>query len=164
MNPLTYTPQPTAAAIDTAISRARISSDEPTGPATTPQFEAPRKPRSIDTFLGQPQTLERGFILGAGVLVALLAIGRFGLHAGPALGMTAPLAILLCVIAHRMIRGGIRPTKRWLSSRTRCAALGVACAPLLTRWAPDSFGRTEKSLLWTVWAAFIIGALSFVVI
>lgn len=149
-----YIAQPTAAAIDTAMARAlSFESDQP---GSAPEAATASLTNKARTLLGQSGSFERGFVQTAGLIVLGLLLGRVFTPSAALLGTVVPLAVLAALTTHKVIRG-IAPVKPWLAQRRRQIALGIACSPALTRFAPGSFSRSERASLWTAWGASLIG-------
>ncbi len=149
-----YIAQPTAAAIDTAMARALSFESE--HPESTPEYSSTSLMDKARALLGQSGSFERGFVQTAGLIVLGLLLGRLFTPSGALLGAVVPLAVLAALTTHRVIRG-IAPVKPWLAQRRRQIALGIACSPALTRFAPGSFSRSDRASLWTAWGASLIG-------
>ena len=148
-----YVAQPTAAAIDAAMARA-LSFEPEQGETPIPSPSIRDKAASV---LGQSGSFERGFVQAAGVIVAGLLLGRMVTGNTALLGAVVPLMLLASMVTYKVIRG-ITPTRRWLSTRPRQIALGIACSPALTWLARGSFDRSERATVWTAWSAALVGA------
>ncbi|MCC6908789.1 MAG: hypothetical protein IT430_12665 [Phycisphaerales bacterium] len=149
-----YVPQPTAAAIDTAMAKALSFESEPVPPTGS----AGVRGRVADV-VGEAGSFERGFVQTAGLIVGGLLLGRLVTDNTALLGAMVPLALLASFITHKAVRG-LQPTKQWLGSRPRQIALGVACSPALTWLSRGSFSRSERATAWTAWAAALVGILA----
>ncbi len=150
-----YVPQPTAAAIDTAMAKALSFESES---SVQPSPPAGVRGRLTD-LVGDAGSFERGFVQTAGMIIGGLLLGRLFTDNAALLGAMVPLALLASFITHKALRG-LQPTKQWLATRPRQIALGVACSPALTWLSQGSFTRSEKATVWTAWSAALVGMLA----
>ena len=138
--------------VGAAVTRRRAAG--PTAPAVDP---TPRASSAVaEEVLGPTGSYERGFVITAAFLFVSLLAARWVVGDHPLVGVVVP-AIVLASLLGVKLRQGVVPTRGWLASTPRCAAAGVACPPLLTSIARDSFSRTERAALATSWAAMLIG-------
>lgn len=147
-----YVPQPTAAAIDTAMARA-LSFDPEHADEPTPSQSIRGK---VGEVLGQSGSFERGFVQTAGIIVAGLLLGRIVTGNTALLGAVVPLALLASFVTYKALRG-ITPARQWLATKPRQIVLGIACSPALTWLTRGSFNRSERATVWTAWSAALIG-------
>lgn len=146
-----YVPQPTAAAIDTAMAKAlSFESESSEAPA-----RASMKAR-VSELMGDRGSFERGFVQTAGLIVAGLLLGRLFTDNTALLSAMVPLALLASFVTHKAVRG-LETTRQWLATKPRQIALGVTCGPALTWLSRGSFSRSERATVWTAWAAALLG-------
>lgn len=152
---------PTAAAIDGAISRAlEFNSGHKDAEDRSADSRGSETDNAVEEVFGKRGSYERGFVLSAGIIVALLLIGRALLGPTPMLGILVPAIVLSGAIGNCFRRKTLPSDNRRASTLGKCWTMGILCGPLLAILARHSLSRTESAALATSWLATAIGTLA----
>ncbi|MFG0329771.1 MAG: hypothetical protein ACF8PN_07735 [Phycisphaerales bacterium] len=186
-----YTPTPTAVAIDHAVRRA-LGEDPLAAQAATPKRDRMNAPDgggpvadaeteddadrsdSLDEIIGDRRSYERGFIVAAGAIAAMLLGARLAFPAAYWVCAIPPLIVLLLTVwrqtdrrAERLVDEGEGARRErvgeWIDWPIARTALAIVAAPALTALARGVFDPAHRAAAWTAWAVWIIALVALVV-
>ncbi len=114
--------------------------------------------------VGPAGTYERGFILSAGTIAAVLTVLRLAGETSPLYSIGISGLILAGTLAPCLQRGiEMQRGKRLQNSPAKSALACILCSPLFTYLAaPNALGRSTKAALWTSWVGMLGGTVALI--